>query len=95
MDSNIILDEDTDIFYCKGGLCVCCIKKSIKINLVYVEWLITPNTKSNTYYTSTIALYLCDSCLIFCPNTTYGNLEYDGLDIILKKIKNKNIVSKL
>ncbi len=89
----IILDDDTDIFYCKGGLCVCCIQKSTILNLVYVDWLITKNHQKN--YCSTIALYLCDNCNYFCPTTTYGNLEHDGLDKIIKNIKNKYIISKL
>lgn len=96
MDSNIIFDYDTDIFYCKDGFCVGCIQKSVNINLVYVDWLITQNkSNNNNFYASTIALYLCDKCLYFCPNTTYGNLEYDALEKIIKKIKNHYTISKL
>lgn len=101
MDSyipEIILDDDTDIFYRKSGLCVCCIQKSTTMNLVYVDWLITPdnnNTFTKQFYCSTIALYLCDKCNYFCPTITYGNLEHDGLEKIIKNIKNKYVMSKL
>jgi hypothetical protein len=94
----IILDDDTDIFYCKGGHCVCCIQKSTILNLVYVDWLITQNNSNkldNKFYCSTIALYLCDKCTYFCPTTTYGNLDHDGLDKIIKNIKTKYLISKL
>lgn len=94
--SGLIFDDDTEIFYYKGGHCTCCIQKTFNLNLIYVDWFV--HIKNEKPCWSTIALYLCDTCSYFCPHTTHGHLEHDALEKIIfniKKAKYEYIKSKL